>query len=85
MAYERALAPLVDNVAESAADVDNAYYVLEEMRNVVSNGTEAHRRMQLYIVLRLLQLHCGYLCCAHRLLLCPRHHGSILSLRCEAR
>jgi len=51
VAYERALAPLVDSVAESAGDVDNAYYVLEEMRSAVSNGTEAHRKMKLYIVL----------------------------------
>ena len=47
MAYERALAPLVDSVAESAGDVDNAYYVLEEMRSAVSNVTEALRGMKI--------------------------------------
>ena len=29
--YSRALAQLVDAIAESASEVDNAYYLLEEM------------------------------------------------------
>ena len=36
VAYERALVPLVDVLAASADEVDNAYYLLEEMHKEVS-------------------------------------------------
>ena len=41
--YSRALAQLVDAIAESASEVDNAYYLLEEMHAQVRLATERAR------------------------------------------
>ena len=53
VAYDRALVPLVDALSVSAADVDQAYYLLEEMHKEVSRWPPGQDEQRAAIASRL--------------------------------